>query len=124
MLIVSFFARQVTLKSSPGPDGTGMEIVNDVDIRQVYGLITKFYFVCFLEENLFFYLPVGQINDLGAGCSLSFLPATPSPSLTLEGLFELTRHSSRVLNLASHVASKTAEIKTSSGLLHLAQKPL
>jgi len=25
---------QVTLKSSPGPDGTGMEIVNDVDIRQ------------------------------------------------------------------------------------------
>ena len=35
----------------------------------------------------------------GKYCSLSFLPATPSsPSLTLEGLFELTRRPSRALD--------------------------
>ena len=46
-------------------------------------------------------LPVGQINDPSSGkhYSLLFLPATPlSPSLTLEGLFELTRRPSRGLN--------------------------
>ena len=43
----------------------------------------------------------GQINDPSSGkhFSLPFLPATPSsPSRTLEGLFELTRHPSRALD--------------------------
>merc|ERR1712198_804814 len=46
-------------------------------------------------------LPGGQINDpsLGKHYSLPFLPATPpSPSRTLEGLFELTRRLSRALD--------------------------
>merc|ERR1712020_299599 len=44
----------------------------------------------------------GQINDPSSGkhYSLPFLPATPlSPSRTLEGLFELTLHPSRALDL-------------------------
>ena len=54
-------------------------------------------------------MPGGQINDPSSGkhYSLPFLPATPSsPSRTLEGLIELTRHPTRALNLAAYVASE------------------
>ena len=53
-----------------------------------------------------------SINDPPPGkhYSLPFVPSTPSsPSLTLEGLFELTRHPSRGLN--SCPAFRTTEIK-------------
>ena len=44
--------------------------------------------------------------------SSPFLPATPSsPSLTLEGFFELTRQPSKTLKLSSCVASGTTEIQ-------------
>ena len=46
-------------------------------------------------------MPGGQINEPSSGkhYSLPFLPATPSsPSLTLEGLFVLTRRPSQALD--------------------------
>ena len=46
----------------------------------------------------------------GWHCSLLLIPAAPSSrSQTLEGLFELTQHPSRALNLASCLSSATSE---------------
>ena len=63
-------------------------------------------------------LPGGQINNPSSGkyYTLLFLPATPwSPSQTLEGLFELARRPSRVLD-SSCVVSETT--RTQSGVAH------
>ena len=48
--------------------------------------------------------------------SLSFLIATPS-SRTLDGLFELTQHPSRALNLALCFALEPRDTRTVSGVV-------
>ena len=52
----------------------------------------------------------------GGYYSLLFLPATPScPSLTLDGLFELTRRPSRALKPDAYVASELQRYKDTVG---------
>ena len=76
------------------------------------GLATNSISFCLLfvkKKACVFYLP-GRPR-WGGWCSRLFLSASPfSRTQTLEGIFELTRHYSRTINLAPCVASGTTEI--------------
>ena len=73
------------------------------------------FFNLLFRKDIVDYL-VEQINDPSWVwyCSFMFLPATPSSS-TLEGLFELTRLPSRLLNLTSYIATRTSETQYTVG---------
>ena len=65
---------------------------------QVWPLWNSIFF-CFLFVKKIIDMPGGQINDLSSGKHYSLLLATPlSLSQTFEGLFEVTRCSSRALD--------------------------
>ena len=76
--------------------------------------LTHFFFVSKIID-----LPGGQINDpsWGKHCSLMFLPATPSSaSWTLEGLFELTRCTSRAPTRIVRCFRNCRDTRTPSGV--------
>ena len=66
---------------SPLPAPTALEWRSSTMSTSVrYGLITKFYFVCFLEENLFFLFACGP-NQWPRGRLFPFFPTSNSLSI-------------------------------------------